>query len=112
MTPSPLRLFMLIQLSSCAGILAAASEVACAQDQVSVVTRPDTTQTNKYYISNRRPLLPSQFIPLPVGSVQVQGWVKTYLECQREGLTGHLPEISAWLQKQDNAWLSKDGKGK
>ena len=30
---------------------------------------------------------------------------------QRDGLTGHLGEISAWLQKQNNAWLSKDGKG-
>jgi hypothetical protein len=25
---------------------------------------------------------------------------------------GHLGEISAWLQKEDNAWLSKNGKGK
>jgi len=33
------------------------------------------------------------------------------LRRQREGLTGHLGEISAWLQKENNAWLSKDGKG-
>nr|WP_262915243.1 glycoside hydrolase family 127 protein [Niabella ginsengisoli] len=34
-----------------------------------------------------------------------------YLELQRSGLTGHLGEISAWLAKKNNAWLSKDGSG-
>ena len=31
---------------------------------------------------------------------------------QRDGLCGNLDEISVWLQKDDNAWLSPDGKGK
>lgn len=83
-----------------------------AADQVTVVRRPDTAKTNDYYVSNRRPLVPSEFIKLPVGSIKPQGWVLSYLERQRDGLTGNLGRISAWLQKNDNAWLSKDGRGK
>lgn len=79
---------------------------------VTVVERPDFTRTNSFYVSNRAPLESSRFIPLPVGSVAPRGWVREFLKRQREGLTGHLGEISAWLQKEDNAWLSKDGKGK
>ena len=79
---------------------------------IQVVSRPDTSRTNSFFVSNRAPLLPSQFIGLPVGSVEPRGWVKAFLQRQRDGLTGHLGEISAWLQKEDNAWLSKDGKGK
>ena len=30
---------------------------------------------------------------------------------QSEGLTGQLGEISVWLQKENNAWLSPDGQG-
>jgi len=77
-----------------------------------VVSGPDLSRTNSFYVGNRAPLLPSQFIGLPVGSVEPRGWVREFLERQRKGLTGHLGEISAWLQKEDNAWLSKDGKGK
>lgn len=83
-----------------------------AADQVTVVERPDISGTNSFYVSNRKPLEPSRFIPLPVGSIQPGGWVKAFLVRQKEGLTGHLGEISAWLQKEDNAWLSRDGKGK
>ena len=79
---------------------------------VEVVSRPDVSKINANYISNRAPLLPSQLIALPVGSVAPGGWLREMLDRQRDGLTGNLGEISAWLQKEDNAWLSKDGKGK
>src|SRR4051812_39090009 len=82
------------------------------QASINFVTGPDLSRTNSFYISNRRPLLPSQFVPLQVGSVQPKGWLLEMLRRQKEGLTGHLGEISAWLQKEDNAWLSKNGKGK
>lgn len=76
------------------------------------VQRPDTaTRRNGYYVSNRAPLLPSRFIKLPIGSIHPEGWLRQYLELQRDGLTGHLGEISAWLEKKDNAWLSPDGSG-
>ena len=64
-----------------------------------VVSLPDTTQRNAYYPSNRAPLRPNALVKLPVGAVKPQGWLYAYLDRQRKGLTGHLGEISAWLQK-------------
>ncbi|HLI92492.1 MAG TPA: beta-galactosidase, partial [Puia sp.] len=75
------------------------------------VARPDITRVNRYYLSNRAPLEPLSFLKLPVGSIEPQGWVRKYLELQRDGLTGHLGEISAWLDKKDNAWYSGNGEG-
>lgn len=97
-------------LQSIALLLLAAS-VSPAAD-VRIVTRPEGKGVNQYYVGNRQPLQPSALIPLPVGSVQPKGWLRVMLQRQREGLTGHLGEISSWLQKDDNAWLSKNGKGK
>ncbi|TSA35770.1 MAG: hypothetical protein D4R64_09070 [Porphyromonadaceae bacterium] len=67
---------------------------------------------NSFYAGNLKPLETGHYIKLPVGSIEPGGWLKVYLERQRDGLTGQLGNISAWLQKTDNAWLSKDGKGK
>jgi hypothetical protein len=78
---------------------------------ISILEKPKKQHVNSNYISNRAPLQPSAFIKLPVGSIEPEGWLKVYLEKQRDGLTGNLGEISAWLQKEDNAWLSEDGSG-
>ena len=75
------------------------------------VLRPSTATANSYYAGNKAPLLPLAFIKLPVGSIVPQGWIRTYLERQRDGLTGHLGEISAWLDKNNNAWYSGNGQG-
>ncbi|WP_455639486.1 beta-L-arabinofuranosidase domain-containing protein [Parabacteroides sp.] len=74
------------------------------------VDRLSTTVRNDYYVSNRAPLQPQQFIKLPAGTIQPGGWLKQQLELQKNGLNGHLGEISAWLQKKDNAWLETGGK--
>jgi len=66
---------------------------------------------NSNYINNRLPLKQNVLIKLPIGSIVPDGWLGKYLELQKEGLTGHLGEISAWLSKKNNAWLSADGKG-
>ena len=79
------------------------------QGEVTIVERPDISGTNVNYVSNKTPLQPQNFIKLPVGDVQPEGWVREYLERQRDGLTGHLGEISAWLEKDGNAWLSAGG---
>ncbi|MCK5104492.1 MAG: glycoside hydrolase family 127 protein [Cyclobacteriaceae bacterium] len=79
--------------------------------EITVVDIPDTSQKNKHYISNRTPLQPSVLIKLPVGVIKPEGWLLEYLHRQRSGLTGNLGKISAWLQKEDNAWLDKDGQG-
>ncbi len=98
------------QLFSWLAVLVCAAGLA--QAGVKVVNGLELTQTNRFYVSNRAPLEASRFIGLPVGSVTPHGWLREFLERQRRGLTGHLGEISAWLQKDDNAWLSQDGKGK
>ena len=79
---------------------------------ISLVDSPETIETNRHYISNRFPLQPSKLIKLPIGSIKPEGWLLEYFNRQKKGLTGSLGEISAWLDKKDNAWLSKDGKGK
>jgi len=77
-----------------------------------VVQRPPDTCINDFYVSNKAPLQPSSFIKLPVTSIQPAGWLLYCLQAQRNGLTGRLESISAWLSKTDNAWLQPDGKGK
>lgn len=79
--------------------------------ETNVVNIPDISQKNEHYISNRAPLQPSVLIKLPIGTIKPEGWLKEYLNRQRSGLTGNLGKISAWLQKENNAWLDKDGKG-
>ena len=76
--------------------------------QVSVVSRPLSGPGNRYYTSNRLPLRPLSLIKLPIGSIRPSGWVLKYLELQRDGLTGQLGGISAWLDKQNNAWRSEE----
>jgi len=84
---------------------------ACAQT-ATAVSKPDNQTTNTFYVSNKAPLIQQPFVKLPVGAVKPGGWLKKQLELQRDGLTGHLGEISIWLTKDDNAWLNKEGKGK
>lgn len=79
--------------------------------QITNVKSPKSNQFNRFYVSNKEPLAPLPLIKLPIGSIKPQGWILKYLELQRDGLTGHLGEISAWLDKKNNAWYSTDGKG-
>lgn len=67
---------------------------------------------NSFYLNNRAPLRSLYFTRLPVGSVTPGGWLRHFLQLQRDGLTGNLGNISIWLSRQDNAWLTRDGKGK
>ncbi len=68
--------------------------------------------SGRYYTGSRAPLLREHFYKLPVTAFSPAGWLKKQLDLQRNGLTGHLGEISIWLSKKDNAWLSKEGTGK
>ena len=79
--------------------------------QITNISRPATAGTNAFYVSNRAPLQPLSFIKLPPGAIRPKGWVYKYLELQKDGLTGHLGEISAWLDKNNNAWFSGTGEG-
>lgn len=79
--------------------------------EVSVVAKPANDKLNGYYHTNQAPLVPQHLVKLPVGAVKPGGWLLKSLELQRDGLTGQLGEISAWLTKKNNAWLNKDGMG-
>jgi len=80
--------------------------------KATIVNKPDTNSINTFYVSNKSPLLKQAFIKLPIGSIKPGGWLKKQLELQSDGLTGHLDEISIWLNRTDNAWLNKSGLGK
>lgn len=85
---------------------------ACSAPQDNLLEQVDrlsTSTRNDFYVSNRAPLQPQQLIKLPAGTIQPEGWLKQQLVLQKNGLNGHLGEISAWLQKKDNAWLTTGG---
>ena len=79
-----------------------------AQNNVSVVDRP-LTGTSSNYTNFRAPLQQAPLLKLPVGTVQPKGWLRKYLELQKEGLNGKLGTVSAWLDKNNNQWLNDHG---
>jgi len=78
---------------------------------IRIVDKPDTEAGNDFYVGNRVPLMPSPLIKLPVGAIEPGGWIRRQLESQAGGFHGHLTEISRFLIKEGNAWLSPDGSG-
>ncbi len=90
-------------------LLAAIFAAGCSDEQVTTVGNiPNDTQS-VCYISNAAPLQREHLIKLPTGSIKPGGWLLRQLELQKEGLNGKLGEISIWLQKEGNAWLTKGG---
>src|SRR4051812_16673929 len=79
--------------------------------EVTIIDRPDATNRYDHYVGNRSPLAPSPAVKLPVGAVRPAGWLKKQLQLQADGFHGHLTEISDYLKKENNAWLSKAGEG-
>lgn len=79
-----------------------------ADMSVTVVDTPGVGDNVSYH-GFRKPLQQSPLIKLPVGKVQPKGWLRRCLELQRDGLNGHLVSISAWLDKNNNQWLSDQG---
>jgi hypothetical protein len=68
--------------------------------------------TNSFYVGNKAPLTPSPFYKLPIGSIVPQGWLRHQLEMERDGMTGHLEEISPWLDFTKSSWADPQGRGK
>lgn len=83
----------------------------CQSWDVTVVEKPANDKLNAHYATNQPPLVPQHLVKLPVGAIKPGGWLLKSLELQRDGLTGQLGAISAWLTKKNNAWLNKDGTG-
>lgn len=80
--------------------------------EVTCVKSPSIENKNDFYISNKAPLAPNPFIKLPIGAIEPGTWLKKWLELERDGMIGHLDEVSEWLSKSDNGWLDPQGKGK
>ena len=95
-------------------MLTALFVTAAMQNDIKVTTleKPATAATNAYYTGSCKPLRATPFVKLPITAFEPGGWLRKSLELQRDGLTGNLGEISKWLIKEDNAWLSPTGKGK
>ena len=79
-----------------------------AENSAEVVDRP-LTGTNANYTAFRAPLQSAPLLKLPVGQVQPKGWLRKYLELQKDGLNGKLGTVSAWLDKNNNQWLDDHG---
>jgi DUF1680 family protein len=84
---------------------------ARAEDRAAVVDRPPAESRNAHYAGNREPLAPAPLVKLPVGAVAPRGWLRKQLELQAAGFHGHLGEVSQFLRKENNAWLSPAGEG-
>jgi hypothetical protein len=94
-----------------AAVLYALAVHAAGPSDVTVLDRPPTAPANTQYTGNRDPLAPSPAIALPPGAVRPKGWLLTMLRMQADGFHGHLQELSRFLKKDGNAWLSPAGRG-
>jgi DUF1680 family protein len=77
---------------------------------VSLVTVPNTGMSNRFYGSNRPPLLPNPLVKLPLGAIRPRGWLAHQLALMAGGMTGRLGELSAFLTP-DNGWFGGDNPG-
>jgi len=66
-----------------------------------------TGQRNIFYPNNRAPLLQTQYVKLPLGSVKPQGWLRDQLVVESNGLPGHLHEV--WDVIKTSAWKGDAG---
>lgn len=90
---------------------AAASPAAPPCDEVTVLEHLPADARNAHYTGNRAPLRAVPLTRLPVGAIAPRGWLHRQLRLQADGFIGHLGEISSFLRKDGNAWLSPGGEG-
>ena len=93
------------------GFLLTLAGAAGADEQSVQVVRAVAGQRGGCYVANRAPLAPSGLIKLPIGAITPKGWLRHQLELARDGMVGHLAEISPWCKIEDSAWASPKGQG-
>ena len=71
----------------------------------------ENENTGSIYLENRPPLIPKQYLELPLGSIRPEGWVLQQLQLMKDGLTGHLDELYPAVLGPRNGWLGGDGDG-
>lgn len=72
-----------------------------------LVTGCADKNVNVNYNGNPAPLRMNAFIKLPLGSIKPEGWLKSQLQSQAEGLTGNLDDF--WPDLVNSAWKGGDG---
>ncbi|MBN1107138.1 MAG: glycoside hydrolase family 127 protein [Bacteroidales bacterium] len=72
-----------------------------------LTTACSNRKENKHYKSNPEALLQNAYIQLPLGSVKPEGWLRSQLEAQASGLTGHLDDF--WPDLKNSAWKGGTG---
>ncbi|HOC30918.1 MAG TPA: hypothetical protein PKK84_01585, partial [Armatimonadota bacterium] len=73
-----------------------------AQNRVTTVKTPPIEGT-AHYTANRAPLVPNPLVKLPIGCIRPEGWLRTQLQLDAEGLVGRLSELSPWLEYETSA---------
>ncbi|MDE3200169.1 MAG: glycoside hydrolase family 127 protein [Acidobacteriota bacterium] len=70
-----------------------------------------SAEKTRQIFTNRAPLAPNAFYPLPLGSIRPRGWLNEQLRIQATGLSGHLSETwpdvgpnSGWLGGMGESW--------
>ena len=92
----------------CISALCVVTYAVFAQTNVRVVERPEMGVLSNYP-AYRAPLHGGYLLKLPIGAVQPRGWLREMLVRQSQGLNGQLGTVSAWLEKENNQWLSDSG---
>jgi hypothetical protein len=105
---NPLQAPAALALAALALLIPAAAR---AGDRAARVDRPPARTRNAHYPGGREPLAPAPLVKLPVGAVAPRGWLRKQLQLQADGFHGRLGEISPFLRKENNAWLSPAGEG-
>ena len=78
--------------------------------QVSVVAKPTAETSNRFYVTNRPPLLSNPLVKLPLGCIRPQGWLGHQLHLMVDGMIGRLTELSAFLSPE-NGWFGGENPG-
>ncbi len=62
---------------------------------------------NVNYPGNPDPLIQNAYIKLPLGSIKPEGWLKSQLLAQAEGLTGNIDDF--WPDLVNSSWRGGNG---
>ena len=72
-----------------------------------VISCTGARNENMNYNGNTEPLIRNAYIRLPSGSVKPEGWLRSQLEAQAAGLTGHIDDF--WPDLVNSAWRGGEG---
>ncbi|MBN2491811.1 MAG: glycoside hydrolase family 127 protein [Planctomycetes bacterium] len=76
-----------------------------------VTERPDAARRHAFYPCPQEPLRAAPLVKLPIGAIEPLGWLRGQLVRLRDGMVGRLAELSPFLMRKGNAWLSARGAG-